>query len=279
MKTKTRRYIREILLVTLLSLGALITIVPFLFMVSTALKGKIYAFEFPPHLIPENPILDNFTTAWIKNDFDVYFLNSIFVSVVSVLCILLLASMMAFAFARYQFIGKKILYGIVIFFMTLPPLILIVPQFIVARDLRLTDNLAGLISWNIAINLPFAVFLLRGFLEEVPKEIEEAAHIDGASPWATYWKVILPLCKPALATSASLAFLSAWDEYIWANTIINTPERRTLPVAIANYQGAYITNWGNVFAASLIAVVPVLILFILLQKYYIKGMVAGAVKG
>ncbi len=279
MNTKTRRYIREILLIALLSLGALITIVPFLFMISTALKGKVYAFEFPPRLIPEHPILDNFITAWTMNDFDAYFLNSILVSVASVAIILLLASMMAFAFARYQFIGKKLLYGLVIFFMTLPPMILIVPQFILARDLKLTDSLAGLIVWNTAINLPFAVFLLRGFLEEIPKEIEEAAHIDGASPWATYWQVIMPLCKPALATSATLAFLSAWDEYIWALTIINTPERRTLPVAIATYQGAHITNWGNVFAASLIAVVPVLIVFILLQKYYIKGMVAGAVKG
>lgn len=279
MKTKTRRYISEILLFILLSIGAMITIVPFLFMVSTALKSKAYAFEFPPLLIPEKPILDNFTTAWTNNNFDSYFLNSIIVSVISVLSILLLGSMMAFAFARYQFIGKKILYGIVIFFMTLPPLILIIPQFIVARDLKLTDNLAGLILWNIATNLPFAIFLLRGFLEEIPKEVEEAAQIDGASPWVTYWNVILPLCKPALATSATLAFLSAWDEYIWANTIINTPERRTLPVAIATYQGAHITNWGNVFAASLIAVIPVIILFIVLQKYYIKGMVAGAVKG
>ncbi len=279
MKVKLRRYIREILLTTLLLLGALITIVPFLFMISTALKGKVYAFEFPPRLIPEHPILDNFVTAWTMNDFDVYFLNSILVSVASVAIILLLASMMAFAFARYQFIGKKLLFGLVILFMTLPPMILIVPQFILARDLKLTDSLAGLIVWNTAINLPFAVFLLRGFIEEIPKEIEEAAHIDGASPWATYWQVIMPLCKPALATSATLAFLSAWDEYIWALTIINTPERRTLPVAIATYQGAHITNWGNVFAASLIAVVPVLIVFVLLQKYYIKGMVAGAVKG
>jgi multiple sugar transport system permease protein len=279
MKTKTRLYIREILLITLLSLGALIMMVPFLFMISTALKGKVYAFEFPPRLIPEHPILDNFETAWTANNFGVYFLNSVFVSVISVIGVLLLASMMAFAFARYHFIGKKFLYGLVIFFMTLPPMILIVPQVILARDLKLSDSLAGLIVWNTAINLPFAIFLLRGFLEEVPKEIEEAAHIDGASPWVTYWQIIIPLCKPALATSAILAFLSAWDEYIWAMTIINTPERRTLPVAIATYQGAHITNWGNVFAASLIAVVPVLILFILLQKYYIKGMVAGAVKG
>lgn len=253
--------------------------IPFIYMISTALKGKVYVFEIPPRLIPTHPTLENFISAWTSNDFSRYFLNSIFVSVVTVVCILLLASMMAFAFARYNFVGKKILYGLVIFFMTMPAMCLIVPQFILARDLVLTDKLAGLIVMDIAQNLPFAVFLLRGFLEEVPKEIEEAARIDGASAWSTYRYIIMPLCKPALATAATIAFLGAWDEYVWATTIINTPTLRTLPVAIATYQGVHTTNWGLVFAASLIAIVPVLILFISLQKYYVKGMVAGAVKG
>ena len=279
MNRKIRRNIREILLITFLSLGALITIIPFIYMISTALKGKVYVFEIPPRLIPTHPTLDNFISAWTSNQFARYFLNSIFVTAVTVVCILILASMMAFAFARYQFIGKKFLYGLVIFFMTMPAMCLIVPQFILARDLMLTDTLAGLIVMDIAQNLPFATFLLRGFLEEVPKEIEEAARIDGASAWSIYRHIIMPLCKPALATSAIIAFLGAWDEYVWATTIINTPERRTLPVAIATYQGVHTTNWGLVFAASLIAIVPVLIMFISLQKYFVKGMVAGAVKG
>lgn len=273
------KIIREILLTTLLSLGAFVSMVPFIYMVSTAFKGKVYIFEIPPRLIPDNPTFENFISAWTSNDFSKYFLNSIFVSVVAVLTILLLASMMAFAFARYDFVGKKLLFGLVIFFMTMPAMCLIIPQFILARDLLLTDKLAGLIALDIAQNLPFAVFLLRGFLEEVPKEIEEAARIDGASAWATYWVIVLPLCKPALATAATIAFLGSWDEYVWATTIINTPSKRTLPVAIAAYQGVHTTNWGLVFAASLIAIVPVLILFVSLQKYYVKGMVAGAVKG
>jgi multiple sugar transport system permease protein len=279
MTRKTRNTIRESLLIAILSIGALFTIVPFLYMVSTALKGKVYVFEVPPHLIPQHPTFENFIAAWTSNDFSRYFFNSIFVAIVSVLCILVLASMMAFAFARYQFVGKKFLYALVIFFMTLPAMCLIVPQFILARDLILTDKLAGLIVMDVAQNLPFAVFLLRGFLEEVPREIEEAARLDGASAWSIYRHIVMPLCKPALATAATIGFLGAWDEYIWATTIINTPQLRTLPVAIATYQGVHTTNWGLVFAASLIAVVPVLILFISLQKYYIKGMVAGAVKG
>jgi multiple sugar transport system permease protein len=276
---RTRKTLRTILLTALLSIGALFTVVPFLYMISTALKGPVFVFEFPPRLIPLEPTLENFVSAWTANDFSRYFLNSIFVSITTVACILLLGSMMAFAFARYQFVGKKFLFALVIFFMTMPALCLIMPQFILARDLALTDKIAGLIVADTAQNLPFAVFLLRGFIEEIPREIEEAARMDGASSWDVYRKIILPLSKPALATSATFAFLGAWDEYVWASTIITTPELRTLPVAIATYQGVHTTNWGLVFAASLIAVVPVLIVFVALQKYYVKGMIAGAVKG
>ena len=279
MASKIRRSIRELILIILLGLGALLTVLPLIYMISTALKGAIYVFEIPPRLIPEHPTLQNFILAWTINQFGKYFLNSILVSLVAVSCILLLASMMAYAFARYQFIGKKVLYGLIIFFMTMPAMSLIVPQFILARDLALMDSLMGLIVMYVAQNLPFATFLMRGFLEEIPKEIEEAARIDGASDWMIYWRVVLPLCKPALATSAIIAFLGAWDEYVWASTIINTPAKRTLPVAIATFQGVHTTNWGLVFAASLIGIVPVLVLFISLQKYFIKGMVAGAVKG
>lgn len=276
---KIHKQFTQIILTALLLLGVVATVFPLVYMVSTALKGPVYVFEMPPRLIPEHPTLQNFVTAWTANQFGRYFLNSILVTAVSVVGILLLASMMAYAFARYDFPGKKFLYALVIFFMTMPAMSLIVPQFILARKLALVDSLGGLILMYVAQNTPFAVMLLRGFLEEIPKEIEEAARIDGASPWAIYIKIALPLCKPALATAAIFAFLGSWDEYVWATTIINTPALRTLPVGIATFQGVHTTNWGLIFAASLIAIVPVLIMFISLQKYFVKGMVAGAIKG
>lgn len=279
MGMKNRRILRETLITLVLAVAALTTVLPFIYMISTAFKGQIFVFEVPPHLIPKEPTVQNFITAFTSNSFGRYFLNSIIVTAVSVTCILLFASMMAYALARYRFFGRSFIYGLVVFFMTMPAMSLIVPQFIVAHTLKLTDTLAGLIVMDVAQNLPFAVFLLKGFLEDVPKEIEEAAHIDGASAFTIYWKVVLPLCKPALATSAIIAFLGAWDEFVWASTIINSPQNRTLPVAIATFQGVHTTNWGLVFAASLIAIVPVLIMYIALQKYFVKGMVAGAVKG
>ena len=276
---KKRRIIREVIITLLLCIGALTTVMPFIYMISTAFKGQVFVFEVPPQLISKEPTLQNFISAFTSNNFGRYFLNSILVTVVSVLSILLLASMMAYALARYHFFGRNFFYGLVIFFMTMPAMSLIVPQFILAHNLQLTDTLAGLIVLDVAQNLPFAVFLLKGFLEDIPKEIEEAAIIDGASAWSIYRHIVLPLCKPALATSAIIAFLGAWDEFVWASTITNSPENRTLPVAIATFQGVHTTNWGLVFAASLIAIVPILIMFVSLQKYFVKGMVAGAVKG
>ena len=276
---KRKRIIKQSILTILLLLGALEMILPFLYMISTALKGPVYVFEFPPKLIPSEPTLQNFRTALTKNNFGHYFLNSLIISVITVVLILLLGSMMAFALARFKFRGRNFIYGLVIFFMTMPSMSLIVPQFVMADRLKLVDTLSGLIFMDVAMNLPFSVFLLQGFLADIPGEIEEAAKIDGASNITVFLQIILPICKPALATSAIISFLGAWDEYVWAATITNSPKNWTIPVAIASFQGVHTTNWGLVFAASLIAIIPVLFLFISLQKYIIKGMTAGAVKG
>lgn len=276
---KRKRIIKQSILTVLLLLGALEMILPFLYMISTALKGPVFVFEFPLKLIPSEPTLQNFRTALTKNNFGHYFLNSLIVSVITVVLILLLGSMMAFSLARFKFRGRNFIYGLVIFFMTMPSMSLIVPQFVMADRLKLVDTLSGLVFMDVAMNLPFSVFLLQGFLADIPREIEEAAKIDGASNTIVFLQIILPICKPALATSAIISFLGVWDEYVWATTITNSPKNWTIPVAIASFQGVHTTNWGLVFAASLIAIIPVLILFISLQKYIIKGMTAGAVKG
>ena len=276
---KKHNFITQTFFVTLLSLGGLATIFPFIYMISTSLKGPVYVFELPPRLIPSSPTLRNFTSAWTSNNFERYFLNSMGVTVVTTLLVVWLASMMAFAFARFEFMLKKPLYYLVIFFMIIPAMSLIVPQFILAAQLKQVDQLSGLVLLYVAQNIPLSTFLLRGFLELIPKEIEEAALIDGASAWDIYWRILLPLSKPALATSAIFASLGAWDEYVWAFTIINSPEKRTLPVGIAAFHGVHLSDWGLVFAASLIAVVPVIALFVALQKYFVKGITTGAIKG
>jgi multiple sugar transport system permease protein len=195
------------------------------------------------------------------------------------LLVVFLSSMMAFAFARFNFRLKKPLYYSIMTFMMLPAMILIVPQFILASTLNLLNSLPGLVFVYSAMNIPLNTFLLTGFLKQVPHELEEAAMIDGASPWDIYWRIMMPLSKPALATAAIFSSLGAWDEYIWALTVINDPVKRTLPVGIATFHGVFYSDWGLVFAASLIAIIPIITLFVLLQRYFIKGAISGAIKG
>ncbi len=186
---------------------------------------------------------------------------------------------MSFAFAFLDFFGKRLIFGLIILFMTMPVIILIIPQFELAVRFNLIDTLPGLVVVYIAQNIPLATFILTGFFKQLPRDLLEAAYMDGANAWKTCWKIVFPLSKPVLATVTIIASLGAWDEYIWANTIINTSAKRTLPVGIAAFQGVQISNWGLIFAASLMAVTPIIIIFIFMQRYFIKGTFTGAVKG
>jgi multiple sugar transport system permease protein len=159
-----------------------------------------------------------------------------------------------------------------------PTMMLLIPQFLLAKQLGALNSLWGLVFFYTGGNLALNTFLLRSFFQDIPPELEEAMVVDGASPWSRYLRLILPLSRPALATVAIFTFLASWDEYVWALTVINDPDKRTLPIAIALFQGQHSTSWGLVFAASAIAVGPVLALFALFQKQFISNLAAGAVK-
>jgi multiple sugar transport system permease protein len=255
-----------------------ISIIPLLYMVSTAFKANQYVFEFPPKFIPENPTTANFEQAWNSDNFGLYFSNSLVVAVATTILILVLSSMMAFAFARYSFPGRSLLFYSILGTMMVPGLVLIIPQFVLAKNLLLLNNLHGLVvaySANSAVN----IFFLRGAFEEIPQDLQDAAAIDGAGLWATFWRIMLPLVKPALAAMAIFSFMGAWDEFTWALTSIQDEKLRTLPVALRLFQQSHGTQWGLVFAASLIAVVPVIIVFLIFQRYFIQGVSSGAIKG
>jgi multiple sugar transport system permease protein len=270
---------KKMFLYFLLLIGLFFTVTPFLYMLSTSLKENIFVFEFPPKFIPSNPTLQNYLTVLTTRQFDRYFMNSVFVTLLTTFSVVLMSSMMAFAFSRFTFKRKKLLSGLIRLFMMMPSMTLIVPQFILTSKMNLLNNLWGVIMVYIAQNLSLSVFLLTGFFKQIPVEIEEAAKIDGASPWQVFARIILPLSTPALATSAIFTSLGAWDEYVWAMTNLNKPEMRTLPVGIASFHGQFVTDWGLVFAASVIAITPIIILFIFFQKYFVKGITAGSVKG
>lgn len=259
--------------------AAALMILPFVMMASTSLKPHAYVLEIPPRLVPTDPTLGNYGQAWTSRGFALYFFNSTVVTAGHVIGVLLLSSMMAFAFARFEFRGKRVLFLALLATLMIPAMMLIIPQFIVARDLGLIDRRLGLVIFYIAGQLAFLTFLLRGFFEGIPRELEEAMELDGASPWRVYWHLMLPLSRPALATAGIFAFLAAWDEFVWALTIINDPSRRTLPIGIALFQGANVTQWGLVFAAAIIAITPVIVVFIVFQRHFVAGLQAGALKG
>jgi multiple sugar transport system permease protein len=274
-RTWLSRAVRYALLIA----GALVMVAPFVYMLSTSFKAHAFVLEVPPRFIPKDPTLANYTAAWGSNNFDRYFLNSLFVAGVTTLVSVLLSSMMAYAFARFRFPGRRPLFGLLLVGLMVPTMMLIIPQFLLARTAGLLDSFSGLIVFYVGGTLALNTFLLRGFFEVVPVELEEAMLVDGANAWTRYWKLIMPLSRPALATVAVFSFLASWDEFVWALTIINDPSRRTLPIAIALFQGEHQTSWGLVFAASAIAVAPVIAIFLAAQRQFISGLASGAVKG
>ena len=271
---RTRSTARYVALI----LGALVMIVPFLYMLATSFKPNALAFEWPPQFIPENATIANYVQAWSANRFARYFANSAMVACATTFATTLLAAMAAYAFARFRFPGRTLLFWMMMLGLMVPGVVLLIPQFLVARSLELNDSLSGLVFFYVGGGMAFNTFLLRGFFERMPRELDEAMDIDGAGPVRRFLALYLPLSRPALATSAIFAFLGAWDEYTWALTTINDPDKYTLPLAIAQYQGQHSTAWGLVFAASLIGMVPVIAVFLLGQRHVISGLQTGALK-
>jgi multiple sugar transport system permease protein len=262
-----------------LTLGAAVVVVPFLAMLATSLKPSTFVLQTRPQLIPDHPTLRNFADAWSSSDFGRYFFNSLLVAGATTLASVALASMMAFAFARCEFAGKRVMFGLLLAGLMVPAMMLIVPQFLLAKHLLLIDSLAGLVLFYTGASLALNTFLLRSFFEDVPRALEEAMIVDGAGLWSRYWRLVLPLSRPALATTAIFTFLMSWEEFVLALTMINDPAKRTLPIAIALFQGQHTTSWGLVFAASVIAAVPTIALFVAFQRQFVAGIAAGAVKG
>lgn len=274
-----RGRILRLLTVGLAFAFGVVMLLPFAFLVSTAFKEHAYVLEIPPRLIPEAPTLDNFTEAWSTGDFGRYFLNSAFVVTLSTAISVTLAAMLGFCFARFEFPGRRLMFGALLFTMMVPGMVLLIPQFVLARDLGLLNSLWGLVIVYSVMNLALNTFLLRGFFAAMPQELFDAAQVDGAGTWRSFRAIALPLAKPGLATVTIFSFLAAWDEFTWAITTLSDSDLYTLPIGIRLLQRSQSTEWGLVFAASLIALLPVLVIFVALQRHFVAGAFVGATKG
>ncbi len=266
-----RRIGGRVLLYLALLVFAAMALVPFLYMVATAMTPQAFSLPYPPILLPANFYTQNFAEAWGANHFSDYFLNSLLVGGVSTVLIMLISCMAAYGFARMAFPGRNVLFLLLMFSMMVPTLTNLISQFLLIKSLRLVDTYAGLILTYIGTNVAANVFFLRSCFLSIPHALEESVVIDGGGAWTVWLHIVVPLSLPAIGTFTIMTFSNVWDEFLYALTFMKTPEKRTLPIALKMFQGQNLNNWSLIFAASLIALVPILLVYITMQKQLIRG--------
>lgn len=262
----------------LLGAIALVMLLPLLWLLSTALKSPgENIFAFPPQFIPQQPTLQNFFTVWQTNPFGRYFFNSTLVAVLTVLLNLIVCSLAAYPLARLTFQGREAIFSLIVSTILIPFQIVMIPLYILTVQLGLRNSYLGLIFPYIAS--AFGIFLMRQAFQGVPKELEEAARIDGCSEVGIWWNVMLPATRPALVTLAIFTFIGSWSDFLWPLIILDRPEYYTLPIGVAKLAGSFSLDWRLIAAGSVISIVPVVLLFVFLQRYIVPTETGSGVKG
>lgn len=277
-RPRFRRQLPSRLLVTgVATVIAVVTLLPFFWVVSTALKDReeVTVNRLGP---PREIHLENFPTAWSEGNFDVYFRNSLLEVVPSVLLVLLLGLLAAYAFARFHFRGRELLFTLFLTGLTIPIGVLVIPLFYLMLDLKLLNTLWALILPQVAIGLPFAILILRTFIQELPQEILDAGRIDGCSEWQLLWRIVTPLSRPAIFALFIFNFMWNWNQFLLPVVLIQEEAKRTLPLGLNFFLGRYISDLPLLMAGATISFIPIVIVYLLLQRHFIRGITAGAIK-
>jgi ABC-type glycerol-3-phosphate transport system permease component len=269
---------KRILLILLMGLIAFFILIPFLWTFSTSFKPLPEVNNYPPRWISPQMSLQPYRDMFNFLPFSQYTLNSIIIAVSATLLTLIIGSLAAFAFSRFQFKGKDFFLLMFLLSQMLPGASVIIPLFQLVRKVGLYDTYLGLILTHTAVLLPFVIWLLYGFFKTIPQEVEDAALIDGCSRLAMFWKVLIPLALPGLGATAIFAFLGSWNEFFFALLLAESDTARTIPVGIGLFVGEYGEVWNQMAAAAVFFSIPPLILFSLLQRTFVKGLSAGALK-
>ena len=278
---KRKKTIAQVVIHVILVVLAVVCLTPFLSMISSSFMDIRGVLPDTPIIFPEVPLFtENYVKVWTANNFSRYFVNTLLISVCGLVINVLISVTMAYSFSRFKFPGREILFNVFLLTMMVPAQLALISQYTVLNGLHLIDNYAGvLLLWGgtcVAGN----TFFYRGFFESVPKELEESMFLDGASRFQVLLHCIIPLCKPAIATSAIFAFNGYWGDLFNILTFIKTEEKRTLSVALQLFRGQHTTEYGLMFAASVIVVIPVIVIFVIFQKQFmLQGLMEGAVKG
>ena len=276
-KKKSSAVLRRVLLYIVLILIAVIMVVPFLWMLSTSLKTQYDAVKIPPVWIPDPPQWENYVKLFTEQPMFQFMLNTIKIVFFVVLGQLFFSSLAAYSFARISFKGRNVVFFFYIATLMVPGQVTMIPTYLMFAKAGLTDN-------HLALILPaffsaFGVFLLRQFFMSLPRELEEAAKIDGCNPFMTYWRIMLPLVVPAMLTLGVFTLMNTWNDYMGPLIYLSSPEKYTMTLGIAYFKGVYTTQWNLVMAGSIVSVVPILIAYLCAQKYFIEGIAFSGVKG
>jgi ABC-type glycerol-3-phosphate transport system permease component len=272
------RRLGDVVINVALGLFTLLVLFPIYWLVASAMKTELELFSIPPVWVPAEPTLDNFVRLF-TGAFPTWFRNSAIVATATTAVALVFAALAAYSFSRFPFPGNRALSTMFLFIQLFPVAVIVIPLFILWTNLGLTNSYWSLIITYLVFSLPISTWLLIGFFNAVPVELEEAAMIDGSSRLGALLRITLPLSLPGIAATAIYVFLIAWNEFFFALTFMNSQEMRTIPVGLTSFFAEHSVDWGGLMAAAVLASLPVVILFGLLSRHFVQGLTSGAVKG
>ncbi|MGE5585635.1 MAG: carbohydrate ABC transporter permease [Bacillota bacterium] len=270
------RILGRVLTYALVTAGAVATATPFVWLILSSFKSLQEVVLFPPTFLPKRPVLSNFVEVFRMIPFGRYYLNSVITSVIPTAATVLTSSMTGMGFAKYRFAGRSLLFWIILSTMMVPFPATIVPLYVMVSRAGLVNTYAGLIV--VGLSSAFGIFMMRQFIMSIPDELLDAARIDGAGEFRIFLQIVMPLTKPAVATLTLFTFTGHWGAYIWPLIVVNSDRLRTLPLAIPYFSGQYLSFQNLINAASLMAIAPVLVLFLFTQRYFVQGITLTGLK-
>ncbi len=252
---------------------------PFAWMLSTSLKTEAEAFRIPPTWMPQNLTVDSYIGIWVRKNFDVYFFNSTIISLATAVLSTFFGALAGYGFSRFFFKGRRFLIGFFLATQMLPGVLLVGPYFKILAKVGLYDTRTGLIIAFLTICLPFSTWMMKGFIDKVPVELDQSAMVDGCTRMGVFFKIILPVIAPGMVATILFAFLLAWGDLLWALCLTSSEPMITVTLGIARTVGEFRIVWPMLMAGSLVGGMPAIILYIFLQRLLVQGLTAGAVKG
>ena len=279
---KRKKIINNTILLVAALFISLLVFYPFCWVLSTALKGQSELFTFPLKLFPEKPLWGNFVDAWGLIDFARSFFNSFMVSVPTAVLTVLFCTMAAYALTKMNFKYASLVFVLYLSTMMVPQIVRLIPSFILIKNMGLINSYPGLVFPMVAWAIPFGTFLIRQFFIGIPKELNEAAYVDGANHFQIFWRIIIPNARAGMITLGTYVFLQSWNNLLWPLVATNDSKMFTVTLSMATLTGPsveFIPPWNQVMAATLISILPVLVLYLFLQKYFIQSVTMSGVKG